>query len=78
LEQNVIMAAKDYSADLIVKLSTASACLSPKVQSGVGQAHRDIEKTLQASGINHVVLRANYFMVCLTPKLFIGLKYQSI
>jgi uncharacterized protein YbjT (DUF2867 family) len=78
LEQNVIMAAKDCSADLIVKLSTASACLSPKVQSGVGQAHRDIEKALQASGINHVVLRANYFMVFLTPKLFIGLKYQSI
>ncbi len=64
LENNVIKAARGLaSSPMVVKLSTATACMSPRIVSGVGQAHREIEQALQDSGLRYAVLRANYFMV---------------
>ena len=64
LENNVIKAARGLaSSPMVVKLSTATPCMSPRVVSGVGRAHREIEQALRDSGLPHAVLRANYFMV---------------
>ena len=45
------------------QLSTATPCMSPLVQSSVGEAHTVIEEALKASAIPRTfILRANYFM----------------
>jgi hypothetical protein len=71
-ELNVVAAAEQSGVQSVVKLSTATGCLSP--ESGVGQAHLAIEEALSASSIRSVaLLRANYFMQnLLKPGLVVG------
>ncbi len=71
-ELNVVAAAEQSGVQSVVKLSTATGCLS--AESGVGQAHLAIEEALNASSIRSVaLLRANYFMQnLLKPGLVVG------
>ena len=71
-EINVVAGAEKRGVRSVVKLSTATGCLSP--ESGVGRDHLAIEEALNASSIRSAaLLRANYFMQnLLKPGLVVG------
>jgi uncharacterized protein YbjT (DUF2867 family) len=63
MEKNFLQAAKKRNLDLLVKVSILSpmSMVSSGSHVGFAETHAEIENLIKSSGINHVILRPNFF-----------------
>jgi uncharacterized protein YbjT (DUF2867 family) len=60
-QTNVVSAASEAGVRHVVKVSGGSAVTGPDSASWVGRAHAEVEQSLDESGIDHTILRPNYY-----------------